>query len=362
MSDLASCILCMTLDIKATQAVTLRLTRSMISAYLASRLYKRHNVALKRISLGPHIAAMIGDPPLRLTDGGTGWPMLAQLATGDKNAPLALHVSNVGPHARRDYEYRFQNPGDRSPVSDNNGYPILLGLAPSIGGGEVLIGLDGSDRVGREARFSILFHKRIIEEARTHGIAYYESSKGERIYAFRPELFSTFVEVLGADIPFADVQAVVAASDPPIGPDPVASERTRRAANILVRHHSFGRRVKAAHGGKCCLCGLGVNLVTSAHIYPASAPDSPDNVSNGLALCPNHHTAFDSHDLWLNPATLSPTFSPRYLAAAAASPAMQAFIASTFAKLTMPVDLQHRPSVEMLNKRYEYYSDKYDWT
>lgn len=287
--------------------------------------------------------------------------MIAELTSGDEVRPLSLHVSNVGPHARRDYEYRFQNPGDRSPVSDEHGYPLLIGLAHANDGQAILIGLDGTDRVDRDARFSILFHKRIIQEARLQGMAYYESAKGERIYAFRPELFATFVEVLGVDIPFGVVQAVVAASDPPIGPDPVASERTRRAASILVRHHSFGRRVKLAHGGKCCLCGLGVNLVTSAHIYPASAPDSPDNVSNGLALCPNHHAAFDSHDLWIDPDTLDSTFSPRYVAAAATSPAMQAFIESTFATLALPQDLQHRPSADMLNRRYEYYSGKYDW-
>jgi hypothetical protein len=287
--------------------------------------------------------------------------MIAELTSGEEVRSLALHVSNVGPHARRDYEYRFQNPGDRSPVRDAAGYPLLIGLAESADNHPILIGLDGSDRVDRDARFSILFHRRIIQEARVQGIAYYESAKGERIYAFRPELFSTFVEVLGVDIPFGVVQAVVAASAPPVGPDPIASERTRRAASILVRHHSFGRRVKLAHGGKCCLCGLGVNLVTSAHIYPASAPDSPDNVSNGLALCPNHHAAFDSHDLWIDPVTLAPRFSLRYLAAAETSAPLQAFIAGTFQAVALPQDEQHRPSPEMLTRRYEYYSGKYDW-
>ncbi len=287
--------------------------------------------------------------------------MTAQLTSGDTVRPVALHVSNVGPHARRDYEYRFQNPGDRSVVSDDAGYPLLIGLAAAADGQPILIGLDGSDRVGREARFSILFNKRIIQEARSHGIAYYESAKGEKIYAFRPVLFSTFVEVLGVDIPFAYVEAVVAASDPPVGPDPAAAERTRRAASVLVRHHSFGRRVKLAHGGTCCLCGIGLNLVTSAHIYPASAPGSPDNISNGLALCPNHHASFDSHDLWIDPATLTPRFSPRYLAAAGTSPALQTFINGTFATVRLPRNGQHRPSAEMLTKRYEYYSGKYDW-
>lgn len=318
-------------------------------------------MALKRVSLGPHIAHLIGDPPLRVVDGGTGWPMIAELFTGDDVRPLALHVSNVGPHARRDYEYRFQNPGDRSVVSDVDGHALLIGLAQANDGQPILIGLDGTDRVDREARFSILFHKRIIQEASIQGIAYYESGKGERIYAFRPNLFSTFIEVLGVDMPIAAVQAAIAASDPPVGPDPIAAERTRRAASILVRHHSFGRRVKLAYGGKCCLCGLGVNLVTSAHVYPASAPGSLDNVSNGLALCPNHHAAFDSHDLWIDPETLNRAFSPRYVAAAAQSPAMNAFVQTTFASIALPAEVLHRPNADMLEMRYEYYSGKYDW-
>ena len=44
-------------------------------------------------------------------------------------------------------------------------------------------------------------------------------------------------------------------------------------------------------------------LVQGAHIYPARASDSPDKVWNGLALCSNHHTAFDRHLIWVEPSS-----------------------------------------------------------
>ena len=316
-----------------------------------------------RVRLGPHIAGLIGDPPLRILNSGTGWPMLARLESEDGvQRDLAMHVSNVGPHARRDYEFRFQNPGNRAPVDNANGIPLLIGLASTANGRAILIGLDGTDRVGRDARFSILFNRAIIEEAAEKGIAFYQSAKGEKIYSFRPELFAAFLEIIGAEeVPIIDVQATVAASDPPIGPDPVASERTRRAASILVRHHSFGRRVKQAYSGRCALCGLGLNLITSAHIYPASAPDSIDAISNGISLCPNHHAAFDSHDLWISADTRQTKFSPRYHAESEGSEILKAFIDSTFDEPALPENEEHHPDTLMFSKRYLYYTGKYDW-
>ncbi|NEV64307.1 HNH endonuclease signature motif containing protein [Thiorhodococcus minor] len=43
------------------------------------------------------------------------------------------------------------------------------------------------------------------------------------------------------------------------------------------------------------MCGLGSGLIEGAHIYPVEASDSKDELWNGIALCRNHHRAFDLH-------------------------------------------------------------------
>lgn len=50
--------------------------------------------------------------------------------------------------------------------------------------------------------------------------------------------------------------------------------------------------------------GLRLAIARAAHLLPASVPGSADVAVNGIALCPNHHAAFDGHLLVIEPSTL----------------------------------------------------------
>ena len=71
-----------------------------------------------------------------------------------------------------------------------------------------------------------------------------------------------------------------------------ATEKTRS------RDPLFRPRVLNAYGYRCAVCGLDANLdgatigLEAAHVRWHSH-GGPDEVSNGLALCPLHHKAFD---------------------------------------------------------------------
>ncbi|WP_266367365.1 YDG/SRA domain-containing protein [Tellurirhabdus rosea] len=75
----------------------------------------------------------------------------------------------------------------------------------------------------------------------------------------------------------------------------------RRETTIqrIVRDTEVGRRVKQLYDLRCQVCHE--RIVTSAgfyaeaaHIRPLGAPhDGPDELSNVLCLCPNHHVQFD---------------------------------------------------------------------
>ena len=99
----------------------------------------------------------------------------------------------------------------------------------------------------------------------------------------------------------------------------------------------------------------------AAHIYPVSASGSHDEPWNGIALCPNHHLAFDRHLLAVHPETREITFSPVIHSQVPHIPAMRAFVEGTFARLAEPKDNTSRPVTSMFSERYLYYPRAYTW-
>ena len=48
------------------------------------------------------------------------------------------------------------------------------------------------------------------------------------------------------------------------------------------------------YSNACAICGLQLSIVEGAHIIPVHDPRSRDERWNGICLCPNHHTLYDS--------------------------------------------------------------------
>lgn len=88
--------------------------------------------------------------------------------------------------------------------------------------------------------------------------------------------------------------AQAARGTPPEPRLPVGAARRHalRRLSVAIRDARFRHAVIAAHSEKCCVCGIDTGLPQAAHIVPVHA-GGRDSVSNGLALCPNHHVAFD---------------------------------------------------------------------
>ncbi len=77
----------------------------------------------------------------------------------------------------------------------------------------------------------------------------------------------------------------------------------------FLRDPRFRDAVLRAYDGRCCVCDRQLGLVEAAHVIPHGNPDSNDLVTNGLALCVEHHRLYDSvllipdveQRLYLNP-------------------------------------------------------------
>ena len=317
------------------------------------------------------VVAALGPAVIGPADPHQGWPGAITVATANGNVAIALHVSAVSTHARHEHEMRFQNPAakDRPPVSDLGGraLPVLLGLVDD-GLPTIFIGVDGKSRLGNINRFSILFDKRIIAEARSSGWSVHESTIGEKFYAFVPGLFPAFVEQIrgGEMLPPGYLVQVTAASGllETFDREEAKAEairRATRAVNVLVRKAGAGRKIRDAYNNRCAMCGLGAGLLAGAHVFPVEAVGSTDEVWNGICLCHNHHAAFDKHLIWINPANKIIKLHQDILDEAIHNAGTQKFVNSTLGILVSPQTKNDQVRQAMFERRYEHFQGKYDW-
>ena len=91
-------------------------------------------------------------------------------------------------------------------------------------------------------------------------------------------------------------------SIPPFEPFERNPNRLSPALRV-IRERAFQTAVHRVYHEKCSLCELGYQYqgqhfaVEAAHIIPVSEGGTSKDIRNGVLLCKNHHTLFDSH-LW----------------------------------------------------------------
>lgn len=253
---------------------------------------------------------------------------MAKLKIDDKTVHVALHVGPIGlSHRMRDeVERRFQNPGQNRPLKQVIGIPVLL------------VGLWDTD-----AHLKIKRPVLAVMEATDHRF-----SQATRQSYFVP---------LHALLSGAESGGVSETEN--LEENSRAVERAVRQAWRVVRDSQFAKRVKDAYRGRCAMCGLGHSLVEAAHILPVAASGSSDDLPNGLCLCPNHHTAFDRHLIYILPETLEIRIHPKVCALD--QKASHLFVESTFSELAEPQSPIAKPARESFNLRYEHFGSQYDW-
>lgn len=318
--------------------------------------------------------AVLASPALRLQEEANGWPSPAEVVSERSILPVSLFVSPIGlsHRGRDDVERRFQNPAGGVPLVLQPGrVSLLLGLWEDDRfvrmSNPVLALADAERRADRTTRWSVFVSLDTLIEAEETGWSTQISGSGERIICFRPELTGLAVEAYASAVDLDDhlVQKSVRATGyfEAVDPDadtPGGRRRLRRAVSVLVRDTRFRGKVLDAYGRRCAMCDLGLSLVQGAHIYPASGPGSDDSLANGIALCANHHLSFDRHQIAVLPGSLEIVFPPDVLSLAGDDLAVRRFIEQTHQVLTRPRRAA-APSDAMLDRRYQYFSDKYGW-
>lgn len=89
---------------------------------------------------------------------------------------------------------------------------------------------------------------------------------------------------------------------------------------IFVRSHLFKREIIKIYNSTCCISGLridaidNISMIDACHIVPFSESRN-DSITNGIALCPNLHRAFDRGLIVINDdyrIVINPIFTEPY--------------------------------------------------
>ena len=139
-------------------------------------------------------------------------------------------------------------------------------------------------------------------------------------------------------------------------PDPeVEIRRVYATRTFQQRLHQrrFRERVLQAYGEQCAMCRLRhQELLDAAHIIPDTDPDGAPAVSNGLALCKIHHTAFDRHFIGVRKDYLVEV-RPDVLREEDGPMLLHGIQELQGTRILLPRAARLRPDPELLQRRYE---------
>lgn len=228
-------------------------------------------------------------------------PFRYLVSTNDVESPQILRiyawrVTHGGGMARADDEFRIQLTGQRPNLVDGE-LTSIIGWSEQF---EVFVGWDSKFHQNRfTSSPSLQVREETIRRAQRSGLAAAHRHSGDVVVAFRRELLAAYC-LNAPDIhedPDGDVvERLNYLSSTPVEnrpPEQESRKKVTRTVELNYRAWDFGRRVRAAYGGVCGLCGLGLKLGEGAHIVPVAWEGSTDETKNGIYMCRIHHSAYD---------------------------------------------------------------------
>ena len=257
-------------------------------------------------------------------------------------------------------EYRIQMTAVSSPLSAPfHGPVVLLGYDPEL---KLFVGFDWA----RHSTFStgspsVQIDREVLKEAETVGLSFHRKSNEEIAVGIRPDQLIAYVlnarelHQYGRESQVLKLlrsgTALEAIPESKLEQLSVKRRSIVETIRRLSRDASFRRTVMFAYGNTCAVTRIQLQLVDAAHILPVGAPGSHDHVTNGLALSPTYHRAFDAKLIYLDEnyrMRLNPLRSAE-LATLKLQSGIEAFKAP-LGRILLPPDKNQRPRVELIRK------------
>ena len=233
-------------------------------------------------------------------------PFLVRIWAGEEFRTIRLYIWNVtsgGPSSVRPRgEYRIQITGVTSPLVMTTGIQtLLLGWEEEK---DTFTAFDAAKHQSFGSSPSIQVSLSTLEKAAENGYAFQRRGNDETIVAFVPDQMANYISrqsqlhTLGRNEFEETALDNLLAEDPQTidGFEQVPIERQSMLTTVSrwARERTFRDRVLRAYQHRCSVCRLQLKIVQAAHIVPVNVPGSTDLTSNGLALCPSDHAAYDS--------------------------------------------------------------------
>ena len=233
------------------------------------------------------------------------------IAAGSDPEELLVYIWTLTFGGRRSLpdEYRVQLTGVRPPlIYPRDGRAVLLGYEPDL---RIFAGFD----LARHSSFtpgspSIQIRRAALCDAVQNGFGFHRKENGELAVAFRPECFLAYVRCAqdlhkaSARKRFCDLlcraSARASLPDEALTTLPRSQRRVVETVTRLSRSSTFREQVINAYSHRCAVTRMQLGLVEAAHILPVAAPESYDDVRNGIALAPTYHRAFDAGLIYLD--------------------------------------------------------------
>jgi len=252
----------------------------------------------------------------------------------------------------------------QSPLPLNpDGPTLLLGYEPSLA---VFAGFDvGLHRTFTTGSPSVQIDIGSLRQALQDGLAFHRKSNNEIAVAVRPDQLLAYArnaEALhrgGRHRATFRVLSRVSSLQPvsKAALEALGAKRRRLVSVVarLSRDANFAAQVLGAYGNRCAVTRLQLRLVEAAHILPVAAPNSSDQVVNGIALSPTYHRAFDSGLIYLDESHVM-TINPRrahLLSGLNLAGGLDAVRAS-LGRIHLPPDRQQWPDPRLIRRANTY--------
>ncbi len=206
-------------------------------------------------------------------------------------------------------EYRIQMTSVSSPLQQNpSGLTVLMGYFPDLG---MFAGFDlrkhGTFTAGSP---SVQIGISAIHSALQNGLSFVTKDNDEIAIGVRPDQFLIYclnaelLHLYGAESTLTKLltKAVELQAIPELEISSLTADRKLIVENVsrYSRDANFRNIVLSAYDNRCAVTRFQLRLVDAAHILPVPSGDSSDHVTNGIALSPTFHRAYDNCLIYLD--------------------------------------------------------------
>ncbi len=256
-------------------------------------------------------------------------------------------------------EYRIQMTSVASPLSSNpGGLTVLIGYYPDL---RMFAGFDlRKHSIFTEGSPSVQIDITAIHAALQSGLSFTTKDNDEIAIGVRPDQFWNYclnadaLHLYGAESNLTRILTKVVEMEeiPRREIAELAIERRRIVENVsrYSRDARFRKLIMGAYDNRCAVTRIQLRLVDAAHILPVTSSASSDDVTNGVALSPTFHRAYDNCLIYLDENFVMKLNEEKAeeLRLNNLDGGLNQFCSFLDKKIHLPMDINQRPRIEYI--------------